>query len=147
MMIGGDPEDLRRLAASVRRVAEGLADDTDRAASARHVEWAGVAATAFREELRTRQLEGTEISAAIHDVAREIDRLAETLQQRQSALLVALETAGRSVEDAQQWIADGVTDLVDTAEGLAREALDTIGDGAEALEDAARRGLRTIGLG
>ncbi|MET1038483.1 MAG: hypothetical protein ABW075_09425 [Aeromicrobium sp.] len=124
MAIGGEPQDLRDTALRMRGWADDVDADAEAALSAIGVDWKSVAADAYRQKLEDRRRDAMAVADSIRDAARDVDHLADTLEERQQALTDLLEKAGKTLEDAQRAVADGAEDLLAGAQGLADDALE-----------------------
>jgi ABC-type transporter Mla subunit MlaD len=142
--IGGDPQDLRDTAHRMRGWADDVDADATAAMSALEVEWKSLAADAYREKLEDRRRDAMAVADSIRDAAKDVDRLADTLEERQQTLTRLLEQAGKTLEDAQRAVADGAEDLLQGAQGLADDAVQA---GKDLLDDGRKlAGKLTGGL-
>jgi F0F1-type ATP synthase membrane subunit b/b' len=119
MAIGGDPQDLRDTARRMRGWADEVDADADAALSALKVQWRSLAADAYRDQLGDRRRDAAAVADDIREAARKVDELADALEDRQRTLTDLLQRAGKTVEDAQQAVAEGADDLIDGARDLA----------------------------
>jgi uncharacterized protein YukE len=124
--IGGDPQDLRDTAHRMRGWADDVDADARSALAALGVEWHSLAADAYREKLDDRRRDAAAIADGIRDAARAVDRLADTLEDRQQTLGRLLEQAGKTLEDAQRAVADGADDLLQGARSLVDDTLERL---------------------
>lgn len=131
MVIGGDPSEVRDHARRVRAWADqvdGVAADLLESSS---VAWVSDAAERFREVLEARQLEATAIADRYRTAADRLDALASALEERQQMLTNLLAVAGRTFEELADAVADGAGEVLDVAEGFAR---DVAGVGRDVLD-------------
>lgn len=114
-MIGGDPEDLRQHATTLRAWADSVDDESAQLRKGGAVDWKSTAGDSFRGLVETDvQLIGT-AAGHLRDAAERFDHLADTLQERQQWL-----------EEAKQKIEDGI----ETAEHLVESGAKKVWDGA-----------------
>ena len=133
MAIGGSPAEIRREAARVRTWADSLEGTGDRVRTGHGVEWVGPAGDRFRERLADHAADvGTSRQEEL-DLARALDHLADTLEERQAAIRRAQEI----VEDAL----DGARGVLGRLGDLAS---DLLSDGEQAARSAARDLVRTL---
>ena len=126
MPFGGSPQDLRDLATRIRRWADEVDRDAQRVRSGHQVEWRSTAGAAFRERLGQKADETAKVADAMRDAAADLDHLAGTLESRQELLHHLLEQAGKTIEDVEAMVRDGVTDVLGGVRDLADEALEKL---------------------
>ncbi len=131
MVIGGDPGEVRDHARRVRAWADQVDGVASEVLASSSVAWVSDAADRFREELEARQLEVTAIAELYRATADRLDALAAALEERQQLLASLLATAGRTFEELAGAVADGAGDVLDVAEGFAR---DVAGAGRDVLD-------------
>jgi|GEM_PF-6870023 len=133
MAIGGDPDDLRRLATRLRNRADTLS--TRATSMANHlveVHWSSNAATSYRARL------GDDVSAVedvvdrLEELAADFDDLADTLAERQRLVGLLLDAGIETAREAAEAVADGVHDGVQAVENVLR---DMGAKGRKLLED------------
>lgn len=125
MAIGGDPDDLRSHASVLRGWADSVDDEADRLRVGERVEWESTAGDSFRHLLDTDIRQVGDVSGHLRDAATNLDRLADTLGERQQWLEAAkekieagIDTAEGVVEDGAKKIWDGAGNVVSGLKGL-----------------------------
>jgi hypothetical protein len=88
-MIGGDPEDIRHHASTLRGWADSVDDRSRQLRKGEDVEWESTAGDSFRCLLATEVVKIGTVSQRIRDAADELDRLAATLEDRQQRFRAA----------------------------------------------------------
>lgn len=133
MTIGGDPEELRRLARQLRRQASEVDDTAARVRRAEGVRWVGLAADRFRERLAQHGREIEQTRGDLVAAAARLDRLADVLEERQRAIARAmafvedeLDAARRTVTSFAGRVWDTLTAQEKSAEQAARDLLGRI---------------------
>lgn len=110
-MIGGDPNDLRRHATTLRGWADSVDEESGRLRRSEDVEWKSTAGDSFRGLVATAATGIGTVSAQIREAATGFDHLADTLEDRQQWL-----------EAAKQRIEDGIESVEDVVERGAQKA-------------------------
>jgi len=140
MPFGGSPQDLRDLATRIRCWAEEVERDAQRVRNGHQVEWRSAAGAAFQERLGQKADETAKVADAMRDAAADLDHLAGTLESRQELLEHLLEQAGKTIEDVEAMVRDGVTDVLGGVRDLADEAMEKLDE----LKDRASGVARTL---
>ena len=135
MGLGGDPADLRADAVRVRAWAADLDAHALQIYRSTQVEWKSVAADAYRDKITERRRDADAVAVAVRDVADTLDRLADTLEDRQHTLSDLLEKAGKTLEDVKDALAHGAEDALGAAQGVADDALEAGKDLVEGGKD------------
>lgn len=128
MAIGGDPGDIRAMAARVRSWADDVDDQAAEVRRAKGVEWTSAAADAFIARIEQRYADTRAVAESMREAAGRLDHLADTLEDRQRTLMNLLEQAGRTLDEAEQMVRDGVDDILGEVSPLASAAKDAAGD-------------------
>ena len=100
MNIGGDPAAIRLLATRARDWEADLRGVQGTLAGAGGIEWVSSAASAYRAQLEQRADEAGAAADRLADLAADLDRLADTLESRQQALVSAFTSARQAWDDA-----------------------------------------------
>lgn len=132
MGMGGNPEEIRRQARLMRRHAESVADVGDRVERGHGLQWTGVASERFRDRLVR---EGRDLERArqtVLDAAKELDHLADVLEERQAAIRRAMDFVERELDSARS-----------TIQRFAGEVWDTLTGAEKAVQQTAKDVLRT----
>lgn len=139
MSIGGDAADVRRMARRIREWSDAVEDDASSVRRAKDVDWKSAAAASFIDKLETRCQQTLDVAESMRDAADKVDHLADILEERQATLMHLLEQAGKTIEDAEAMVRDGVEDILGGVESLANQAKET-------AEDLLNGGKKLIGL-
>lgn len=139
MSIGGDAADVRRMARRIREWSDAVEDDAGSVRRAKDVDWKSTAASEFIAKLETRCQQTLDVADSMRDAADKVDHLADVLEDRQATLLHLLEQAGKTIDDAEEMVRDGVKDLLGGVESLANQAKET-------AEGLLHDGKKLIGL-
>lgn len=133
MAIGGDPDDLRRLATRLRTRADTL---STRATSMDNhldeVHWSSDAASSYRARLRDDVSAVEDVVVRLDELAADLDDLANTLEERQRLVGLLLDAGIETAREAAEAVADGVHDGVQAVENVLK---DMGAKGKELLED------------
>lgn len=132
-MIGGNPEEIRRLARILRTQAERTVDIKDAVARGQGVPWVGLAGDRFRERLANECREMERTRAEILDAASALDRLADELEERQAAIRRAMDFVDGELSKARS-----------TVQRFAGEVWDTLTGAEKSLHSSARRLLDSV---
>lgn len=132
MTLGGNPEEIRAEAAKVRSWAAELVDVRDDVRRGYGVEWVGVAGDRYRDRLTEHSRDVGECREELLDVARALDELADTLEERQAAI----RRAAALVEDALAGARGTLNRLWDMGRDLWNDAERAAGEAAERLLDS-----------
>lgn len=133
MAIGGDPDDLRRLATRLRTRADTLS--TRAISMVNHlgeVHWSSNAASSYRARLRDDVAAVEDVVDRLEELAADFDDLADTLTERQRLVGLLLDAGIETAREAAEAVADGVHDGVQAVENVLR---DMGAKGKELLED------------
>jgi hypothetical protein len=82
-VLGGDPEDIRHHASTLRGWADSVDDQSRHLHTCEDVEWESTAGDSFRSLLAAEAAKVGTVSLRIRDAADTLDRLAATLEDRQ----------------------------------------------------------------
>ena len=104
MALGGDPDRLRDLARDLRREAGELEQVRIRVMNTPDSEWTGSAGERYRDRIVTYGLDLDGTKDGLHDTARAMDDLAQTLQERQRAIAIAMSSVMGALRDAESTI-------------------------------------------
>lgn len=133
MNIGGNPEELRRLARQLRQQAIDVDDTASRVRRAEGVRWVGLAADRFRERLAQHGRDIEQTRRELVAAAASMDHLADVLEERQRAIARAmafvedeLDSARRTVTSFAGRVWDTLTAGERAAERSARDLLDRV---------------------
>lgn len=132
-MIGGDPEELRALAARVRRWSTELDETASAVAAGAGIEWRGTAAERYRDRLAAHALAVAAARDEVDELAGSLGDLADALAERQASIRRAEAVVVGLVEDARR-----------TADRLRHVAEDVLTFGERAARDTAENVLRTV---
>lgn len=135
MPIGGNPDEIRAQAARVRTWAESLDATADDVRAGYGVTWVGVAGDRYRERLREHAQHVTDRRDELRGLARDLDRLADELEERQAAIRRAAAAVEDALDGARRTLGrlwDMGRDLWDAgereAEAAARRVVDAVGE-------------------
>jgi ABC-type transporter Mla subunit MlaD len=131
MGVGGDPEEIRRQARQLRRVAETVSDVSDRVARGQGLPWSGHASDRFRQRLADEGRGLVRSRETVLQAAAELDRLATVLDERQA-----------EIRRAMKFVEDELGRARSTLQRFAGEVWDTLTGAEKAVERAARDVLR-----
>ncbi len=125
MAIGGDPDDLRQHATSLRGWADSVDDEAERLRTGESVEWESTAGDAFRRLIDGDVSRVTAVAGHLRDAADRLDDLAATLTDRQQWLEdvrakveAGIDTAEHLVESGAKQVWDGAGDVAHKLGGL-----------------------------
>lgn len=126
MAVGGDPHEIRDEARRLRRLADQARDQANTVRRGQSVTWHGLAADRFRDRLVGHARDIDAVEAALLEAATRLDRLADTLEERQSA-----------ISRAMNWVSDTLNDARRTINLLAGQAADALTDAERAIQERA----------
>ncbi len=129
MGLGGDPDELRRMARRLREQAGEVEHTAGRVGRAEGVEWVGLSADRFRDRLREHGREIARTRRELVDASSALDHLADELEERQLAIARAMDLVEAELSAARR-----------TVSGFAGGVWDTL-TGAERAAERAARGL------
>lgn len=135
MELGGSPEEIRAVARRVRAWAVSTDAAADRLRSGLGVQWSSTAAERFRDRLveHTRAVHGSRDE--LLELARDLEDLADTLEERQAAIRRAAALVEDALDGARRTLGrlwgvarEELSDAERNARRVAEEILDTVGD-------------------
>lgn len=119
MVFGGDPEQIRRLAAEVRRLADTAAHDRSVAAKqVAAVAWTSSASVIFQREVEADLAHYVVVESTIEAAASDLDALAQTLESRQQHLVDLANATGHTVAEIWSEAVSTGEDVMALASGL-----------------------------
>lgn len=133
--LGGSPEEIRAVARRVRGWAVSTDAAADRLRSGLGVQWVSTAAERFRDRLvdHTRAVHGSRDE--LLELARDLENLADTLEERQAAIRRAAALVEDALDGARRTLGrlwgiarEELSDAERNARRVAEEILDTVGD-------------------
>lgn len=133
MTIGGNPEEVRARARRVRQMAEDLDSTAATVRSGAGIEWVGVAADRYRDRLVDHGRQVQAAHAELVATADALDRLADTLEERQAAIRRAMQAVEDAVDSARRTLARHADEVVTEAERATRRAAQEVLDRARSL--------------
>ncbi|MBZ5734975.1 hypothetical protein K8Z61_10745 [Nocardioides sp. TRM66260-LWL] len=137
-MIGGDSGSVRSLARSVREHRQAVHDQAGALRSAQGVEWRSSAAAHFQAQLEQRAGDLAGVVGRFEHLEDALDRLADTIDERQRALLEAFQRAAAAFERTLDDVTDAAGDAVEAVEDAGRRTWEYADDAAGWARDHVR---------